>query len=286
MFHLLRIYNKNFWKSIFGPLITFLLPITFIWLIVSIYTFTYNYNPISLSSATIPTVIFTCSYIILLILLPQAIFEIKDSILIKQLKTSSIKLWHVLLVGLIYYSCMAVIAFFLSIISSIITPEKFVIEQTLKMYSQTNWWMLLFVLFLNICMAGSFGTMIASVLKRSSTINMIGVSVIFLSLLLGGLMVPIMIASEQLPVVWYASYFDFIRYGTTQAYEALYSVPSKFNVFGSNMFDVSTPYEAFATDLVPIKFTILREHDKILNLSIPYLSTILFTLVSVKTFKI
>ena len=80
--------------------------------------------------------------------------------------------------------------------------------------------------------------------------------------------------------------FDFIRYGTTQAYEALYSVPSKFNVFGSNMFDVSTPYEAFATDLVPIKFTILREHDKILNLSIPYLSTIVFTLVSVKTFKI
>ena len=68
--------------------------------------------------------------------------------------------------------------------------------------------------------------------------------------------------------------------------ESLYSVPSKFNVFGSNMFDVSTPYEAFATDLVPIKFTILREHDKILNLSIPYLSTIVFTLVSVKTFKI
>ena len=52
------------------------------------------------------------------------------------------------------------------------------------------------------------------------------------------------------------------------------------------MFDISTPYEAFATELVPIKFSILNRVDKILNLSIPYISTLIFTITSVKTFKI
>ena len=285
---LFKIYNKNYWASIFSPILTFVIPVVWMWLISTIFLFSNNGQYISLNVVLTPTALFTSLYVVLVLSLPQAVFEIKDSVLIKMLKTSSIKKWQILLVGVLYYSVAALISYIISLLISLIyslTSET--LRQTIFwMYTQVNWGCLIYVLFVNLILGASFGIMIASLTKTSSVIYFVGILVILLSIVLCGFGVPILIARDQMPFLWLLGYFDFIHYGVASSYEAMFASASTYNLYNSNIFDFSTKYVAMITGIIQYPFEVYYPYDKVLNIFLPFFMSIGFVAISFRSFKI
>ncbi|WEK83032.1 MAG: hypothetical protein L3I91_02780 [Mycoplasma sp.] len=284
---LFRIYNKGYWFSVFGPILTFIIPLLYVLFISNVYIFLNNYELIPLFLAVYPTLIWTIPYLIMLLILPQAIFEIRDSVLIKQLKSSSVKLWQVVLVGLIFYSGVTIVSFFDGFISAyfLLFTQPKISSSVLWMYNQINFWELLYVIFANLLMGLSFGGLLGTVFKKSSISNLIGLSLVFFSIVLAGFATPITLAREQLPLIWFISYFDFIRYGSTMTFEAIYSHKCAYNLLGSGIFDFDRQYKTLISVLVDIPFNVFNKLDKILNFVVPYgiaFGSIISTLVFMK----
>ena len=193
---LLRIYNKNYGVSGFGPILTCFVPVIITIWICEVYTFsTGNGDAISLCVVVMPCLVFLSSYILMILILPQAIFEIKMSILVKQLKASSIKTWQILFVGIVYYSIAALIAFFLSFAAArligVINPSSG--DLIAYSFSQINWPTFIYVLVINLLVGCSLGMLFGSICTRPATVLLIGVIIIFLSCALAGFFAPLIL---------------------------------------------------------------------------------------------
>ena len=285
---LFRVYNKNYWVSIFGPILTFLAPLAVTILMCLVYTLSTGDGKITLSIVVIHCLIFLSSYILMVLLLPQAIFEVKASIFVKQLKASSIKMWQVLFVAIIYYAITSLIAVFISFGSArllgVIVPD---IEQEVSYsFSQINWPTFIYVIAVNILFGCSIGMLLGSVCTKSSVIALIGVLIVFLSCALAGFIAPIILSPTQHERLWYFSYIDLVRYPVTSVYEAWFSKAGPYNTNGSTLFDFSTTYSAMVADIVPYPFDVFKSYDKILNLVMPYVTICLCGGFAVRFFRV
>lgn len=266
------IFNKGYWRSIFGPFLTLVVPFLYATLICTIYTFTNEDKPISLFPALFPSLISTIPYMLMLLIMPQAIFEIRDSILIKQLKSSSIKLWQITFIGVLYYSICTFICYIVGFSVLFLLPVINSQNAELVHYieKQINYGFFFYVLLINIMMGISFGAMLGTVFKTTSIISLIGLTIIFFSMVLAGFSTPIILSREQLPLVWWVSYADFVRYGSTQMYEAMYSKLGAFNLNASSLFDFKATYVTKIVSLVDMPFRVFLPYDKVLNFIMPY----------------
>lgn len=279
---LFKIYNKNYWVSVFGPILTFVAPIVICFLLSLVYTFSNGDNPVTLAFTVIPSLVFLTPYILMLITLPQAIFEVKNSILTKQLKSSSIKLWQIILVAIIFYVVCVIISFFFSMLGILLagTINDFLYREIIWGFDQINFVILLYVLLINILVGCSFGAMMSSISKKETIILVIGFFLLFISLGFAGLIAPLILGKAFHPVYWYISYFDPLRYPISLDFEAFYSLPSDYNVYGSSMFDVGTPYKCMFSSILSYPINVFGPTDKVLNLVIPYVEIFAFISIS------
>ena len=284
---LFRVYNKNYWVSIFGPILTFFAPFLITILIAGVYTFQMDWQQVTLSVVIIPALVLLCPYILIVLILPQAIFEIKMSVLVKQLKSSSIKTSQILFVGIVFYAATAIVAFIIAMCSArligYITPSTS--SQISYMFKQINWWELLYVLIINLLVGCSIGMLLGSVFTSTAVISLIGVMLIFLSCVLAGFLAPLILAPSQHKGIWYISYADILRYPVTSIYEAWFSKAGPYNTNASSLFDFSTNYNCMVADFVPYPFTVFKPADKILNLLMPYATIGVCTILSMRFFK-
>lgn len=274
MWSLIKIYNKNYWKSIFAPILTFVIPI----LVPMLFICTFNLqiskdSNLIIGPCIVPSVIFLTLWILSILILPQSIHELKNSIFAKQLVASSIKPWEIPVGGILFYAMFDIVTVAMSMFS-VYLSGLFMIhcrEQMFWIFTQIDWGEFIYVIFINLLTALSFGAMLGLVCKNVSTISLISTLLIFLSLVLAGFIAPIVISPSQHPALWTVSYFDFIRYPVTSAFEAIYGHASTYNVNGSSLFDFSTPYKAEIMSVAAYPFEILKPVDKLLNMTIPYL---------------
>ncbi len=273
MFSLIKIYNKNYWKSIFGPILTFVIPVIIVFLFLTAYNLHINSTTsIAIGELIIPAIIFLTMYLLSLLILPQSIFELKNSIFSKMLVASSIKPWKIPIAGILFYSVLNIITVFISLASVLLCclSSTEMLDITFFTFRQINWLDLIYVIFINLITAMSFGAMMGMVCKSVSVISLVGTLIVFLSIVLAGFLTPICLVPSQHPSLWYISYIDFVRYPVTSAFEAIYSKASTFNVYGSSIFDFSTPYYAQLNGLTSYPFLVLTPVDKILNMTVPY----------------
>ena len=284
---LFRVYNKNYWVSVFGPILTFLAPFIITILICEVYTFSVQGNPITLSIVVIPCLVFLSSYILMILILPQAISEIKMSILVKQLKSSSIKTWQILFAGIVYYAAAAIVAFAIAVCTArllgVIQPTMS--SQIVYMFDQINWGEFIYVVVINILVGCSIGMLIGSVFVSTAVISLVGVLIVFVSCALAGFLAPLVLAPTQLKGLWYVSYVDVLRYPVTSMFEAWFSKAGPFNTNGSSLFDFSTNYTCMLADFVPYPFDVFKPADKILNLVMPYVTIGLSSIFDMRFFR-
>lgn len=272
MIALLKIYNKNYWVSIFGPVLTFIAPVIFCFLLTLVYTFRNYGTYVTLSFTVIPSLMFFMPYILMLITLPQAIFEVKNSILTKQLKSSSIKFWQIIFVGIVFYIIWIIFSYFFSIFGVMLAGSisDFLYSEVIWAIHQINFLTMIYVLFVNILVGCSFGAMIASISRTENLILVIGFFLLFVSLGFAGFVAPLILGKSFHPTFWYISYFDPLRYPISLNFEAFFSLPSDYNVYGSTIFDVSTPYKCMFASILSYPTIVFEPVDKILDLVIPY----------------
>ena len=284
---LFKVYNKNYWVSIFGPILTFFAPFIVTLLICEVYTFKSREQPVTLSIVVIPALVFFSSYILMVLILPQAIVEIKNSILVKQLKASSIRTWQILFVGIIYYAITAIIAFVISVATArfLAVINSSMTEQIVYMFDQINWLEMFYVLIINILVGCSIGMFIGSVFVSNAVISLIGVLIIFVSCVLAGFLAPLILTPTQHRGIWYLSYADILRYPITSIYEAWFSKAGPYNTNASSLFDFSTNYSCMIADFVPYPFDVFKPVDKILNLVAPYATIGVATILAMRFFK-
>lgn len=280
-----KMYNKNFWKSVFGPVLTFVIPTFVVILFLCVFDIPSNATTyILLSPCLVPSLIFLGMYSLSILIFPQSVSEIINSIFAKQLVASSIKKWMIPVAGVLYYAILNIFTIFFSFlgvyVSGLIMPNM---HETMNwIFTQINWWAFIYTVLINVAMALTFGAMLGMICRSISVISLIGVLLLFVSLVLAGFICPIMLIPTQHPALWIVSYFDFIRYPVSMSFEAVFSHASTYNVYGSNLFDFSTPYYTQIMNLVSYPFEVLKPVDKILNMTVPYLvilgsvSTILF----------
>ena len=209
------------------------------------------------------------------------------SILVKQLKASSIKTWQILFVGIVYYAIAALVAFLVSFGSArligVINPST---AQTVAYsFSQIDWPTFIYVVIINLLVGCSLGMLFGSICIRPATVLLIGVIIIFLSCALAGFLAPLILSPSQHKGLWYASYVDIIRYPITSMFEAWYSKAGPFNTNGSTLFDFSTSYSAMIADFAPLPFDVFTPVDKILNIFIPYATIGLSTIFAIRFFR-
>lgn len=278
MVALLKIYNKNYWVSIFGPILTFISPVIFCFLLTSVYTFSSNGSYTTLAFTVVPSLMYFMPYILMLITLPQAIFEVKNSILTKQLKSSSIKFWQIILVGVLFYVVCTIFSYFFSIFGFMLAGSinDFLYQEVLWAIKQIDFLTMSYVLFVNILVGCSFGAMIASISKKENLILIVGFFLLFVSLGFAGLVAPLILGRSFHPTFWYISYFDPLKYPISLNFEAFFSLPSDYNVYGSTIFDVGTPYKCMFASIISYPTIVFEPVDKILDLTIPYVEIVAF----------
>lgn len=273
MFSLLKLANKYYWKSIIAPVATFIFPLFYVWMACSLYTFPGSDGSVTFIGFTvIPSASLLSVYLISMIFMPQSIFEIKDSIIFKRLKSTTIKPWMIFFVNISFYTVVSIISFIIGVgflPLEVMNSSLYTAVQLL--YNQIDYGLLFYTLVVNILLASSIGIFILSFAKSSVFISGVGLFMIVLSIVLAGFLVPMNLAKLYAKPLWNISYIDPIRYGTLLAYGAWFPTASTFNIFGSGIFDFSSGIYGRILPSVNIAQEIMSASDKVSNFFVPYI---------------
>ena len=244
------------------------------------------------------------SYIVLSIIplsfitLPQIMVELKNSILLRRIKTSGVKKEEYLLIIFVQY-------FILSIISCLITFLiflAFVNTRVKEELRSINFGNLIYSTLMLILSSITLGMMIGSILKNVLISQLIGTGLFMITMMFGGLMMPINVFGEILAIK-IITLFSPINYATGLVLNSGYiqsdlllnkintMTGSDFNALslGYDIFDINTPFKypdadfsSLVTQGKPTSSVIIiyDKWQKVLNLLMPYLLTITFSISS------
>lgn len=235
----------------------------------------------------IPTALLFPLYCITMVVFPQAIYDIKSSILLKRLRASSIKPWMLYLVSIIYYSMIALVSYFVgvSFAPMFMLYSDSAFKQLIIIYQQANWITIIYVCLVNVVLGSSFGFLLLTFARNASFIPMIGLSILLISLMCAGLIIPLPMIKIYSYPLWCLSYADPLRYAATLSYEAWFPEVSNFNIYGSSIWDFNLEYVTRILPNVGIQEVILTPADKIADFFVPYFFSIVCIGVSFKFFK-
>lgn len=306
---LLKIINIHFWKSIVGPFFAFGFPLIFVAILGTLIGYQSMFAAlISISSIAVA-----------LAAMPQAIFEFKQSTLLKRIGITPIKPWMFLLTAAGYYVGImiigTIITFSLSLlifmgnfdvgkeiakttvqipgVSAPITDVPVLAFSISDILANTNWGGFIWSLLMCIIISTSLGMMIMSVSKNIMMISGLGVPILILSQFLAGQVLPFSML-RPVDALWYMSYITPLKpavsmlvessQGTFESpYDPANNVVNLLPTGSINIFDINSQFHVMET--TRFKEPVFSVAENVLNLILPFVWTGLFVFISLKKFK-
>ena len=310
---IIKLINLHFWKSMLAPFFAFIFPIIFI----VILGLLLGYDQLLGGALSIP------SMTVGLIAMPQAIFEFKRSVLLKRIGVTKVKPWMFLLAISLYYVGIMLLSTAFCIVMSLAifssnwnkgldwvnvridtngTIEKIITPTFYQMLQNVNWGEFVWALFMNIFVATSIGLMLVSILKSSLAIQALGIPILIISQFLSAQVLPIPMVRE-VNAMYYLSYISPFKYSTglminawqgsvqlstdNSAIIGLHTIGTNahIQIQQNSIFNInSTMYYYYEKDGIN-SVEIFNKADKVVNLVMPFVWTIIFSGVAIKFFK-
>ena len=272
---IISLINKFFWKSKIGPLTMFLLPIGFMLIYYLIENNSNNDGPSFFVSA-FPAFIALTVLPITMISLPQMLVEIKQSIVLRRISTSSITA--------IKYNLIVASWFFLmccfSTLIIIIIFLCFLNTNAPKELAHVNWGEFIFSIIMLFISAISTGILLASVSKKSATVQLVGLSILLLTITLAGYFVPISVIGG-IDAIKYMSLFSPINYSTSLLNNTLI-LP--IDGISQSIF-VFKDFSILSANPTDGPIVIIAAWQKVLNLIMPIIISISFNFIAYRKFS-
>ncbi|MGL5640530.1 MAG: ATP-binding cassette domain-containing protein [Mycoplasmoidaceae bacterium] len=296
---LYKLINKYFWKGGTGPMFCFLMPsilLIFLGLIL-------DYGLVLPGAFTLP--ILTTG----LIFMPQSIFEFKNSSILKRIglaNVNSSKFLFVLftynflliILGILFQFCITFIIFYDDLYSAsvpFIPPvDGLAIERLnyLDTLRAVDWGGFTYSLIILISTTMVIGLCLSSFSNSSMIIVSTGISIVLITMFIGPATLPINMVGK-VDEIKYIGYIWPLRYPLGTLIESfngnLSGSISVSNLHDSSIWDVHTDYAIFdifaptgQTDKTIIYYNFL---DKILNLAMPYVILIFFSVIAILKFS-
>lgn len=291
----LGLINKNFWRGYMGPIFTYLIPIVLMLFLGRIMGPQY----------LVPSIFLISTLCVLLVFMPQSIFEFKNSTILKRIGSTPIKpiifLLAIALFNFILVISSTALMFILSfaIFSDSlhnITVDKLAIPnmtglmwpEYLYMFLHANWGDFIYSFLLMLIMCIFFGLFIASIGRSTLFIQSVGISTILIVFFVGPIALPISMIG-QVDVVRYIGYFIPFKYPIGLAVESFTSTMGHtlINMNASGIWDVTVPYLVYSDFIDSTKpiIEVFNQTDKILNLVMPWVFIMIFWYMTSVTFS-
>ena len=296
---ILYIINLHFWKSITGPFFAFAFPVIFIAILATLL----GYDQLLGSIVAIPATT------IGLTVLPTALFEFKNSSLLKRIGVTPIKPSMFILTISAYYILIMIVSTITTIGIAILilikylnngrvisdSPVKIIAPSMIDMLKYVNWGGVVWGTLMNIIVSTSMGIFVSSISKSTLSIQGIGIPILIISEFLAAQVLPVSMV-KAVDGLYYISYITPFKYPTALIIESwngqydlsLLTKPVNGIIqlqldASSNIFNI---HQTFATlDKAGKPIDIYTTYDKVLNLVMPFAWTLLFGGITLKTFK-
>ncbi|MGL5246001.1 MAG: hypothetical protein ACRC8C_00300 [Mycoplasmoidaceae bacterium] len=309
---LYSLINNHFFKSIINPFFSFLFPLIF----VAILGLLLGYSSLLGGLIAMP------SMVISLFVLPFTIFEFKSSVLLKRIAVTNIKPWMFLVAMISYYFLIIIISTILTTLVSMglfsqywsvgeeissglgITDlgngpvNEIVLAPSLSEYfANAQWGGIIWGLILNSLVGSSIGFLVVSFAKSSLILQGILLPILILSQFLSAMVLPISMI-RSIEAIWYVTYISPFRYSSglmNESFNGLLSLNNAgFNgtdiiiqgsLIPSSIFDVNSVFSVLDYRAKGETTEIFGMADKIANLILPFVISAIFMGISLKTFK-
>lgn len=297
---ILSLVNRYFWKTKVAPIMSIVLPFTFmvLYYLIGLSDPSVEVVPpvdIMLPPSPPPFLIALPSFLsltilpLLFLILPQMHVDFKNSILLRKIKISNInKIKYIFLVS----------AFFtiMSFMFTILTFLFFMAfaSEDLSILKYIDWGGLVYGILMTIISGISIGFFVGIVAHKPLTSQLIGFGIILISMGLGGQLIPIQVIGSSDPVK-ILSFFSPLNYSLAlintaiipEFPETLISPdlePVKtFSFFYNNIFDFSKSFQIVGFSLNPA--VIYEKWHKVLNVFVPLFIISIFSTLSYFFFK-
>ncbi len=205
MFSILNLLNKYYWKSIFGPCFSFILPPIFVLILGTIL------DP----KEMMPGIITMCSIITGLTCLPQAVYEFKKSVLLKRIGVTTIKPHQFLAIVCFFYFIMMMF----SVGTTLGIAMLIYIHSWNDIFRSVDYGAFLLTQIFSVILSISLGITISSIFNNLMAIQAVGILLAIVSLFLSGTAIsPLVIQQKNLMV--YLSYILPFKFTTELSIEA------------------------------------------------------------------
>lgn len=284
---LFKLVNSYYWKSVFGPITTFFMPAIYIVLIGFILGYENTMGGFLSVAATMVT----------LGSMPTALFEFKNSSLLKRIGATPIKPTTFLFTISSFYFLLIIAGTVFSLLFSIAVfsgywsqgrllsgsgPTAIYAPSLFAILSEVSWGQFIYGQLINVLVALVMGLAIVSISKAQSMVSGICMALLITTQFISGQILPI-VSIRQIPAIWYLGYIlSPFKSGVTFVYESWNGSEIAHNVIqASNIFD-SNPYTTLYNGG---QLTILSSDEKIVSHFIPYIWMFIFGAVALKKFK-
>ncbi|MGL4950341.1 MAG: ATP-binding cassette domain-containing protein [Mycoplasma sp.] len=286
----LILINKYFWRGYIGPIFAYIIPLLLILFMGRII------GPSFITPGFLIVPILT----ILLIFMPQTIFEFKNSSILKRIGSTPVKPYIFLLaIALFNFVIVITAVLFLfgasfGIFFDSLKPGTDLNNLTyIDVVTKGNWGDFLYCLILIIFVTTSIGIFIASVSKSTLFIQSVGIAILLIVFFVGPVALPINIAGT-VPVIKELGYAIPLKYPISMSIEAFstnFGQYSPLNINGSSIWNVFQNYIVYQVDfggtgdLPPNEYVVFATAEKICNHLMPYVWTMFFSYLASATFS-
>ncbi|MGL4947951.1 MAG: ATP-binding cassette domain-containing protein [Mycoplasma sp.] len=236
---------------------------------------------------------------ILLVFMPQTIFEFKSSSILKRIGSTPVKPYIFLLSIAIFNFIIVVTAVLIlfglsfGIFFDSLSPSTDpMMLSFIDVVTKGNWLDFSYSLVLIILMCISIGIFIASISKSTLFIQSVGIAILLIVFFVGPVALPINIAGT-VPVIKELGYIIPLKYPISMSIEAFtsgFGELSPLNILSSSIWDINTDYIVNKADFGGTTaenttfITVFNTAEKICNHVMPYVWIMLFSYLTSATF--
>lgn len=248
--------------------------------------------------------------------MPQAIFEFKQSTLLKRIGSTPIRPWMFLGAAGAYYVLIMIIGIIFSFLMSLaIFSGNFTVGRATSFGSSNlpllalsikstlsaiNWGGFIWGNIMNIMVGVTFGLMFVSVCKSGAMISGIGIPVLIISSFVTGQYIPMAMLKSGDGVLYNLGYITPFKGSIglmLESFSGSWGVEPVFNAAGVldhyqtvvtgqlNIFDIYEKYYIFGMGPTDSPILVFSVADNVLNLVLPFVWSALFIGISFKFFK-
>ena len=245
------------------PIISFVFPILYVAIMGAIFNVLSQITPSIILPAVWSIGIITTT----LICIPQMIFEMQHSIVIKRLGMSKYKPWMFYSIMVLYFAIINLISYFCLIgVSYLVLLDNHIFVTNLL--TNANYPEVLFALLMTFLTGLSIGLFLVSVSKTILQIQIIGSIILLISLLLAGMIMPIAMCYSNVPYRC-MTFISPFTYTNSMLTEAWFYNQVPFNTLTSSIFSPGDVYMSSVIMSSVSSLVLFTSWQKWMNLLIP-----------------